>query len=67
MKKCLDEIFQSVVGKTVMTTELKLIPNNVNDFSCKIHLIECVSYIIKNAKVIEEETGSRMIKTPWCL
>ena len=69
-KRCLDEIPQSTAGKTVMTTEPKFVPNNaisinVDDFSCKIRLIDCVGYIIKNAKGIEDENGPRMVKTPW--
>ena len=69
-KRCLDEIPQSAAGKTVMTTEPKFVPNNaisinIDDFSCKIRLIDCVGYIIKNAKGIEDENGPRMVKTPW--
>ena len=69
-KRCLDEIPQSAAGKTVMTTEPKFVPNNavditVDDFSCKIRLIDCVGYIIDNAKGIEDENGPRMVKTPW--
>ena len=71
-KRCLDEIPQSAAGKTVMTTEPKFVPNNaidtnIDDFSCKIRLIDCVGYIIKNAKGIEDENGPRMVKTPWVL
>lgn len=69
-KRCLDEIPQSAAGKTVMTTEPKFVPNNaisidIDDFSCKIRLIDCVGYIIKNAKGVEDESGPRMVKTPW--
>ncbi len=69
-KRCLDEVPQSAAGKTVMTTEPKFVPNNavdinIDDFSCKIRLIDCVGYIIENAKGIEDENGPRMVKTPW--
>ena len=69
-KRCLDEIPQSAAGKTVMTTEPKFVPNTavdigIDDFSCKIRLIDCVGYIINNAKGIEDENGPRMVKTPW--
>ena len=69
-KRCLDEIPQSAGGKMVMTTEPKFVPNqsatiNIDDFSCKIRLIDCVGYIIDNAKGIEDENGPRMVKTPW--
>ena len=66
----IDEMPQSGSGKTIMTTEPKFVPNqavdiNIDDFSCKIRLIDCVGYIIKNAKGIEDENGPRMVKTPW--
>ena len=69
-KRCLDEIPQSAAGKNVMTTEPKFVPNNaqaikIDDFTCKIRLIDCVGYIINNAKGIEDENGPRMVKTPW--
>ncbi|MBR3661426.1 MAG: stage IV sporulation protein A [Bacilli bacterium] len=69
-KRCLDEIPQSAAGKNVMTTEPKFVPNtaisiNIDDFSCKIRLIDCVGYMIENAKGVEDENGPRMVKTPW--
>jgi len=69
-KRCLDEIPQSAAGKNVMTTEPKFVPNTaqtikIDDFSCKIRLIDCVGYIINNVKGIEDENGPRMVKTPW--
>lgn len=69
-KRCLDEIPQSAAGKTVMTTEPKFVPNNavsigIDDFDCKIRLIDCVGYLINNAKGGEDENGPRMVKTPW--
>ena len=69
-KRCLDEIPQSAAGKSVMTTEPKFVPSNavtikIDDFSCKIRLIDCVGYIINNAKGVEDEKGPRMVKTPW--
>ena len=69
-KRCLDEIPQSAAGKNVMTTEPKFVPStaisiNIDDFSCKIRLIDCVGYMIDNAKGVEDENGPRMVKTPW--
>jgi len=69
-KRCLDEIPQSAAGKNVMTTEPKFVPNTaadikIDDFSCKIRLIDCVGYMINNAKGVEDENGPRMVKTPW--
>lgn len=69
-KRALDEIPQSAGGKTIMTTEPKFVPNNaakiqIDDFSCNIRLIDCVGYLIKDAKGAEDENGPRLVKTPW--
>ena len=69
-KRTLDEIPQSAQGKTIMTTEPKFIPNqaakvNIDDFSCNIRLVDCVGYVIPNAKGASDDNGPRMVKTPW--
>ena len=69
-KRTLDEIPQSAAGKTIMTTEPKFVPNNtttikIDDFECKIKLIDCVGYMIHNAIGATDENGPRMVKTPW--
>ena len=69
-KRALDEIPQSAQGKMIMTTEPKFVPSNaaniqIDDFTTKIRLIDCVGYVIPNAKGYEDENGPRMVKTPW--
>lgn len=69
-KRAIDEIPQSSGGKTIMTIEPKFVPNTaakikIEDFSCNIRLIDCVGYLIKNAKGAEDENGPRMVKSPW--
>ena len=69
-KRTLDEIPQSAQGKTIMTTEPKFVPSNgttinIDDFSTNIRLIDCVGYIIPDAKGYEDENGPRMVKCPW--
>lgn len=69
-KRALDEIPQSAQGKTIMTTEPKFVPNQaanvkIDDFTCNIRLIDCVGYLINNAKGAEDENGPRLVKTPW--
>lgn len=69
-KRTLDEIPQSAQGKTIMTTEPKFIPNqaakvNIDDFSCNIRLVDCVGYVIPNAKGASDDNGPRIVKTPW--
>ena len=69
-KRALDEIPQSSGGKTIMTIEPKFVPNNIakveiDDFTCNMRLVDCVGYVINNAKGYEDENGPRMVKTPW--
>ncbi len=69
-KRTLDEIPQSSGGKTIMTIEPKFVPNNIakikiDDMTCNMRLVDCVGYIIENAKGYEDENGPRMVKTPW--
>ena len=70
-KRCLDEIPQTSSGKQIMTIEPKFIPSNsakikVDDFDCNVRLVDCVGYVIKEAKGYEDELGEpRMVKTPW--
>ncbi len=69
-KRALDEIPQSAQGKTIMTTEPKFVPNTaakikIDDFECKIRMIDCVGYMIENAIGATDENGPRMVKTPW--
>ena len=70
-KRCLDEIPQTSGGKTIMTIEPKFVPSTaakikVDDFDCNIRLVDCVGYVIRDAKGYEDEMGEpRMVKTPW--
>ncbi len=70
-KRTIDELPQSGVGKTIMTTEPKFVPNNsvtINveeNLSINVRLVDCVGYVIKDAKGYEDEDGVRMVKTPW--
>lgn len=69
-KRTLDEIPQSAQGKTIMTTEPKFIPSSstkieFDTFSSNIRLVDCVGYVIPEAKGHEDENGPRMVRTPW--
>ncbi|MBQ1551745.1 MAG: stage IV sporulation protein A [Bacilli bacterium] len=70
-KRCLDEIPQTSGGKTIMTIEPKFVPSNaakirVDEFETNIRLVDCVGYVIPQAKGYEDELGEpRMVKTPW--
>ena len=70
-KRCMDEIPQTSGGKTIMTIEPKFVPSSaakikVDNFDCNIRLVDCVGYVIPQAKGYEDEMGEpRMVKTPW--
>ena len=70
-KRCLDEIPQTAQGKTIMTIEPKFVPSTaakikVDEIETNIKLVDCVGYVIPQAKGFEDEEGNpRMVKTPW--
>ena len=69
-KRTLDELPQAASGKMIMTTEPKFVPANaakimIDDFSANIKMIDCVGYVINNAKGVDDENGPRYVMTPW--
>ena len=66
-----DELPQSGQGKQIMTTEPKFVPNSAalikleEDLAVKIRLVDCVGYVIEDAKGYKEDEEERMVKTPW--
>ena len=69
-KRALDELPQAASGKMIMTTEPKFVPANaanimIDEFSANIKLIDCVGYMINNAKGVDDEKGPRYVMTPW--
>lgn len=69
-KRTLDELPQAASGKMIMTTEPKFIPANaakikIDDFSANIKMIDCVGYVINDAKGVDDENGPRYVMTPW--
>lgn len=69
--RALDELPQSAAGKTIMTTEPKFIPNQAvtieieEGVEVNIRLVDCVGYAVEGAKGFEDESGPRMVHTPW--
>ena len=69
--RMIDELPQAGVGKTIMTTEPKFVPNNAatiefeDGFTVNVHLVDCVGYVIPEAKGYKDEDGIRMVRTPW--
>ena len=69
-KRAIDELPQSAGGKNIMTTEPKFIPAtaakiDIDDFSANVRMIDCVGYIIDDAKGYEDDNGPRLVMTPW--
>ena len=66
-----DELPQSGQGKQIMTTEPKFVPNSAanikleDNLEVKIRLVDCVGYVINDAKGYKDEEEERMVKTPW--
>lgn len=66
-----DELPQSGAGRTVMTTEPKFVPNEAVEITIspnlnvKMRLVDCVGYRVEGALGYEDESGPRMVSTPW--
>lgn len=66
-----DELPQSAGGRAVMTTEPKFIPDEgvsipvEEGVSLRVKLVDCVGYMIPEAKAGGEDGGTRMVHTPW--
>lgn len=69
--RTIDELPQSGKGKMIMTVEPKFIPNNAvaidlqDDLTMKIRLVDCVGYVIEGASGYQDDSGIRLVKTPW--
>lgn len=70
-ERAVDELPQSAAGRTIMTTEPKFVPNDAvqisvgDNVSLKVRLVDCVGYLIDNAKGHMEDDMPRMVATPW--
>ena len=66
-----DEMPQSAAGKTVMTTEPKFVPEQAVSLSVgegigvRVKMIDCVGYMIPEARGAQEDGEARMVSTPW--
>ena len=69
--RMIDELPQAGMGKTIMTTEPKFVPNNAaqiefeDGFKVNVRLVDCVGFVIPEAKGYKDENGMRMVRTPW--
>lgn len=66
-----DELPQSAMGRTIMTTEPKFVPNEAVEVTLsgnakmKVRMIDCVGYIVEDSAGYMEDDGPRMVTTPW--
>lgn len=66
-----DELPQSGAGRTITTTEPKFVPDDpveitfVENIKARIRLVDCVGYTVEGAKGYEDESGPRLVRTPW--
>ncbi|MGB9791946.1 MAG: stage IV sporulation protein A [Thermacetogeniaceae bacterium] len=66
-----DELPQSGAGRMIMTVEPKFIPQEAveisvkNGLKMKVRMVDCVGYTVEGALGYEEESGPRMVMTPW--
>lgn len=66
-----DELPQSGSGRTIMTAEPKFVPENAvsinltENESLSVRLIDCVGYMVDGASGQYDDSGERMVTTPW--
>ncbi len=66
-----DELPQSAMGRTIMTTEPKFVPNEAvsvtlsGNAKMKVRMIDCVGYIVEDSAGYMEDDEPRMVTTPW--
>lgn len=66
-----DELPQGSAGKMIMTTEPKFVPEEAikveldDRLNFRVRMIDCVGYTVPGALGYEDETGPRMVSTPW--
>lgn len=69
--RMIDELPQSGEGRTILTAEPKFVPNQAatiefeDGFKVNVRLVDCVGYVIEEAKGYQDENGIRMVRTPW--
>jgi stage IV sporulation protein A len=70
-QRTIDELPQGGMGRTIMTTEPKFIPDEgvrivVRDnLSLRVRIVDCVGYAVPGAIGYEDDQGPRRVNTPW--
>lgn len=70
-QRTVDELPQGGMGRTIMTTEPKFIPDEgvriaVRDsLALRVRVVDCVGYTVPGASGYEDDKGPRRVNTPW--
>lgn len=70
-QRTIDELPQGGVGRTIMTTEPKFVPDEGvritirENISLRVRMVDCVGYTVPGALGYEDEKGQRLVNTPW--
>lgn len=70
-QRTIDELPQGGMGRTIMTTEPKFIPDEgvritiKDSLSLRVRMVDCVGYTVPGAAGYEDEKGPRLVNTPW--
>jgi stage IV sporulation protein A len=70
-QRTVDELPQGGMGRTIMTTEPKFVPDEgvritiKDSLSLRVRIVDCVGYAVPGAAGYEDEHGPRMVNTPW--
>ncbi len=70
-QRTIDELPQGGMGRTIMTTEPKFIPDEgvritiKESLSLRVRIVDCVGYTVSGAAGYEDDKGPRMVNTPW--
>lgn len=68
--RVVDELPQSADGKTIMTTQIRFVPDRavglkLGDAGINVRLVDCVGYMVEGALGADEGDKARLVKTPW--
>jgi len=71
VSRATDELPQSGAGKTIMTTQIRFVPDEAAKISlsdaaqARVRLVDCVGYLVPGALGLDENGQPRMVRTPW--
>ena len=70
-ERAVDALPVSGAGRTIMTTQPKLVPDEAGEIRLRdqaalnVRLVDCVGYLIDGVLGTREDEAARMVRTPW--